>query len=200
MNISVALIFVLLAVTMIIMSIMRDDFTKGQMNIHGQRGYSGVSHLGLWSCLLVIPWLCGIIWTYYQQWDKNEVLLASMLGLAINHLMHSLWLKNGPDDHNIKTVETIIGESTVTRRYRLTGAGIMHYFYMTAVLMLVILFFFFTDNIDHWHLFWVSLILGLHVTLTTLVLNLIRQKKLDTVALLTTLVVWIVLAARLVFA
>ncbi|PLX25521.1 hypothetical protein C0580_02255 [Candidatus Parcubacteria bacterium] len=196
MNISVAVIFFAFAASMFVASYLRGDLTMSQIHRrhYGQK-HSGISHLGVWSDILILPWMCGIIWTYYDQWANYWP--ATLVALFANHLMHSLWLANGPADHNIRVSQTIVAESTVNHEYRLTKAGWIHYFYMLAVMILIIQFYFNTEHINPLHLGLVSVILGLHITLGTLVLNLIRQKKVDMIALLTTLVVWAILALRL---
>lgn len=197
MNIIVVAIFFVFAAMMFVASYLRGDLTMSQVNRrhYGQK-HSGISHLALWSDLMLLPWMCGIIWTYHDQWLKYWP--ATLVALFVNHLMHSLWLANGPADHNIRVSQTIVGESTVNHEYRLTKAGWVHYFYMLAVMLLVIQFYFNTKYIQPSHLLWVSIILGSHVTLGTLFLNLLRQKKVDMITLLTTLVVWAVLILRLV--
>ncbi|MBT4849759.1 hypothetical protein HON36_02820 [Candidatus Parcubacteria bacterium] len=174
----------LIALTMFWTSYRRGDLTGFQASQNGIKGFSAISHTGLWGVLLIIPTLCGVIWTYEESWTHEQLLPALVVGAVINHLMHTLWLFTSPDDHNLN-------------HGSLTRAGKLHYLFMFFTLASVTLFYFCTPEVSSEHLLSVSMLLGVYVTMNTLVLNLIRQKKLDVVALLTTLVVWGVLLYQL---
>ncbi len=184
MKIEVLIGMTLIALSMFWTSYRRGDLTGFQASQNGISGFSAISHTGLWGALLIIPTLCGVIWTYQEFWSPKNELNAMLLGGSVNHLMHTLWVFTSPPDHNLTNK-------------RLTPTGKLHYIFMFFALTSIALFYFFTPEVSRGHLIGVTMMLGIYVTMNTLVLNLIRQKKLDVVALLTTVVVWGVLLYQL---
>lgn len=185
MKLEVVVGMLIIALLMFWSSYRRGDLTARQAKKNDISGYSALSHGGLWGALLVIPFVCGLIWKYEDQWGQPHILRALVIGGVLNHLMHTIWLYTSPPDHNI------------TDKARLTQAGKLHYLFMFFALASITLFFFYTQDTDPRDLGAVSFLLGTYVTMNTVVLNLIRQKKLDIVALLTTAAVWAFILYRI---
>lgn len=179
------LVFLAMAIAMWLSSALRGDLTPKQAKRKGFcQSFSGISHVALWADIILLPWLAGIIYTYHSQWSTKSVAIAFIVGLLISIQMHALWVKTQPSDHNL-----------VAKR-KLTTAGHIHLIFMAGYLCLTMLFYFFTDDIKHQHLQWITVLLGLHVTASTVGLNLVRQKCLDIGAVATTIAVWSLLLWR----
>ena len=148
--------FLALALAMWISSAIRGDLTDKQMKRHGfHEGFSCISHVALWADVLLLPWLAGIIFSYHTQWSFIGLLIAWLIGLLISVPMHILWIKTQPSDHNLVAKKS------------LTVAGSIHVIFMAGYLGLTFLFYFLTDDISHHDLKWITILLGSHVTLST---------------------------------
>jgi len=178
--------FLAMAVAMWISSALRGDLTPQQVRKNRLcQKFSGISHIGLWADVLLLPWLTGTIFDYHSQWSVIAVVISVVPSLIISAQMHRLWIKTQPSDHNL------------VAKKNLTTAGHIHLIFMAAYLSLTALFYFFTDDINPQHLKWVTILLGTHVSLATVGLNIVRQKRLDPSAVITALVVWAILLWRL---
>lgn len=185
MNLSVALGFLTGALLMLLASSIRGDLTKKQTIKNGFLGsHSCLSHTGVWGDVLLIPWLAGIIFTYHDGWGFGDWFWLGLITTLTTMLFHAIWARAGILDHNI------------AKKDHLTVAGWLHFIFMSAMLTLVALFYFATEDISNDHMFWVSLLLGAHVTLSTMVLEWKRMGKPTLMGVSTTVVVWSILGWR----
>lgn len=185
MNWTVTLIFLGVALLMVLASYLRGDLTKRQMRINClYSSQSCLSHTGIWGDVLLIPWLAGIIASYHHGWYTFDYLCLGGIAFVVTLILHALWARNNPPDHNI------------SKRRTLTAAGWLHLLFMSAMLTLVALFYFATAKVALSHLVWVSVLLGIHTTLSTAVLERRRLGYFTPLGVIIATGVWIILIAK----
>lgn len=178
MNWSVFILLMALAVLMPVFSYFRGDLTERQIRRKGLAGYSCLSHTGTWGDLLIIPPISALMSSYSSSWDTGQTITAVIISLAATWILHAFWAKYCPPDHNI------------SQSKKLTPAGWLHFIFMTIVMTIAIMFYFGTDGVTRSHEIMVVVGLAIHVTLSTAVLDKIRQGRIELIAMILSAAMW----------
>jgi hypothetical protein len=129
------------------------------MQAHGVlKGLPFLAHTGMWSDVTLFAALMATIVTLYApQWKIWQWGVALLVGIAVSATMHwGLYVHGSiPEAH--------------VRDGMLTSAGVIHVFYMAIGFAVVILFYTCTTNLTPIIVSWVSVLLGVHVIIGTLV-------------------------------
>lgn len=119
------------------------------------QGLPFVWHFAMWGDLFIISELASyIIGRYLRQWNNRQMLISLLLGLSLSALLHWTYtFSEIPEAH--------------AQNHLLTGAGVLHFFYMAVAFAIFTQFFFFTKDVSSKLLIGVSVLLSAHVFIGT---------------------------------
>jgi hypothetical protein len=139
-------------------------FTVAQMRQRGfDQGLPFAWHFAMWGDLFVIsPLAAYLVDRFHDQWSRPRMLLSLAIGLISSAVLHWTYTFGVfPEAH-------VIGHA-------LTGAGVVHLFYMGLAIAIFVQFFLFTKTVPARSLAAVSTLVLLHIFVGThMVLGLIN--------------------------
>src|SRR4051812_12850106 len=144
----------------------QDSFlTVAQMRARGfNQGLPFAWHFAMWGDLFVIsPLTAYLVDRFHPQWSRPTVILSLAVGFISSAVLHwSYTFAVFPEAH-------VIGHA-------LTGAGVIHIFYMGLAIAIFVQFFLFTKTVPALSLALVSALVFVHVFVGThMVLGLINR-------------------------
>lgn len=173
---------VLAVVIQALVAYLEENLTQTQMirkGIFG--GFPFVRHLGMWSDLFLLPFVIGTMYKYQHEWSSRTMVTALVISALATAGMHYSWIKG------TTMQEHILSPSGMT------SSGWLHAAYMTWVLATIMVFYY-GSSPSFGDMSLIAILLAVHVAVGTMGVSIMKIGGLDTGSIVTTVVVWVLLA------